>query len=43
MKRNMKAIEALQSEPAIPVVLSDENSLWGADLYIEVTKDIPNA
>ncbi len=43
MKRNMKAIEALQAEPATPVVLSDENSLWGADLYIEVTKDIPNA
>ncbi|MFZ4394928.1 MAG: hydrolase [Kiritimatiellia bacterium] len=43
MTRNMKAIEALQAEPAIPVVLSDENSLWGADVYIEVTKDIPNA
>ena len=25
------------------VVLSDENSLWGADVYIEVTKDIPGA
>ena len=43
MKRNMKAIEALQAEPAIPMVLSGENSLWGADLYIEVTKDIPTA
>jgi hypothetical protein len=43
MKRNMKAIEALQAEPATPVVLSDENSLWGADVYIEVTKDIPHA
>jgi hypothetical protein len=43
MKRNMAAIEALQAEPAVPVVLSDENSLWGADVYIEVTRDIPNA
>jgi hypothetical protein len=43
MKRNMKAIEALNAEPATQVVLSDENSLWGADVYIEVTKDIPNA
>lgn len=43
MKRNMKAIEALHAEPPSPMVLSDENSLWGADVYIEVTKDIPNA
>lgn len=43
MKRNMKSIEALQAEPATPMVLSDENSLWGADVYIEVTKDIPHA
>ena len=25
------------------MVLSDENSLWGSDVYIEVTKDIPGA
>ena len=43
IKRNMRAIAALQAEPATPVVLADENSLWGADLYIEVTKDIPTA
>lgn len=43
MKRNMESIEALEAEPATPMVLSDENSLWGADVYIEVTKDIPNA
>jgi hypothetical protein len=43
MKRNMKAIEYLQAEPATPLVLSDESSLWGADVYIEVIKDIPNA
>lgn len=43
MTRNMTAIEALQAEPAVPVILSDENSPWGADVYIEVTKDIPGA
>ncbi len=35
MKRNMKAIDALQAEPATQVVLSDENSLWGADVYTD--------
>ena len=43
MKRNLKAIEAAgASDPEI-VVLSDENSLWGADVYISVTKDVPEA
>ncbi len=27
----------------MPPVLSDENSLWGADVYIEVIKDVPGA
>jgi hypothetical protein len=43
MKRNIGAIEAVNASPETMVVLSDENSLWGADVYIEVTKDIPNA
>jgi hypothetical protein len=43
MKRNMNAIEAADARPQIQVVLSDENSLWGADVYIEVTQDIPGA
>jgi len=25
------------------LVLSDENSLWGADVYIAISKDIPGA
>ncbi len=41
MKRNMAAIQAASAEPEAMVVLSDENSLWGADVYIEVTKEIP--
>lgn len=43
MKRNVRAIEAAHAKPENMVVLSDENSLWGADVYIEVTKDIPGA
>jgi effector-binding domain-containing protein len=27
----------------IPMVLSDENSLWGADIYIAVSKDVQGA
>jgi len=43
MRRNMAPIEKADAEPETMVVLSDENSLWGADVYIEVTKDIPGA
>jgi len=43
MKRNMGKIEAADASPETQVILSDENSLWGADVYIEVTKDIPGA
>ena len=43
MKRNMRAIEAVNASPETMVVLSDENSLWGADVSIEVTKDVPRA
>lgn len=41
MKRNVGQIEAADATPETMVVLSDENSLWGADVYIEVTKNIP--
>lgn len=43
MKRNVALIEAAGAGPETQVVLSDENSLWGADVYIEVTKDVPGA
>jgi len=43
MRRNMGRIEAASARPATMLVLSDENSLWGADVYIEVTKAIPGA
>lgn len=41
MKRNVGLIEAADAYPPVMVVLSDENSPWGADVYIEVAKDVP--
>lgn len=43
MQRNVAAIEAAGARPDNMIVLADENSLWGADVYLEVTKDIPGA
>jgi hypothetical protein len=43
MKRNVRAIEAANAMPEFMLVLADENSLWGADVYIEVTKEVPDA
>lgn len=43
MKRNIEPIHAAGAFPETVVVLSDENSLWGADVYIEVTKDLQGA
>ena len=43
MKRNMVKLEGAEARPEAMVVLSDENSLWGADVYIEATHDVPGA
>ena len=43
MKRNLEPIQAAEALPETVLVLSDENSLWGADVYIEVTKEIEGA
>jgi len=43
MVRNMRQIEAAGAKADDTIVLSDENSLWGADVYISVSKDVPNA
>ncbi len=43
MKRNMALIEAAEAKSSEMIVLSDENSLWGADIYIGITNDVPNA
>ncbi len=43
MKRNVARIQAAGALPEPTIVLADENSLWGADVYIEVTRDVPGA
>ena len=43
MKRNVDKIEAAGAKPEGMIVLADENSLWGADVYIEVTQELPQA
>jgi hypothetical protein len=43
MVRNMEMISQAQALTPEPLMLSDENSLWGADIYIAVSKDVPGA
>lgn len=43
MTRNMEKISSAQALVPEPLLLSDEKSLWGADVYIAVTKDIPDS
>jgi hypothetical protein len=43
MKRSMATIEAAGATPDLMVILSDEKSLWGADVYVAIAKDIPGA
>jgi hypothetical protein len=43
MKRNMEKIEKAGALAKEPLMLSDENSLWGSDIYISVEKDVPGS
>ncbi|MDH5559649.1 MAG: hypothetical protein OEY59_02185 [Deltaproteobacteria bacterium] len=43
MKRDMEKIEAAGAKGEEQVVLTAEDSLWGADVYTQVTKIIPGA
>lgn len=43
MKRNIGPIHAADAFPEKVVILTGENSLWGADVYIEVMREIPGA
>lgn len=36
-------IDAAGAEPSHPLMLSDEKSPWGADLFIDVSKPVPGA
>ena len=41
--KNMKLIEAAKAQAEHQLMLTDENSLWGADIYIDVSKNVPGA
>lgn len=41
MKRTMRAVEAVGALDPEQLVLTDENSLWGADVYVAVTTEVP--
>ncbi len=41
--KNMALIKKAGAEPAQGLMLFDENSLWGSDIYIDVTHDVPEA
>jgi len=43
MKRNMEKIEKAGAKATEPLMLSDERSLWGAEIYIAVEKEIPGS
>jgi hypothetical protein len=41
--RNMKIIEDAQAGNPQNLMLSDEKSLWGSDVYIAVSQEVPGA
>ncbi len=43
MVKNMEKIMAAGALAPEPLMLSDEESLWGADIYIAVSKEVPGA
>jgi hypothetical protein len=41
MTKDRELIEKAGAQPPQPLMLADERSLWGADLFIDVTKPVP--
>lgn len=41
--KNMKLIQKANAEAPHQLMLTDENSLWGADIYIDVANNVPGA
>lgn len=39
--KNVEKIKKADALPTVPLMLSDENSLWGSDIYIAVSKNVP--
>lgn len=43
MVKNMERISKAGALAAEPLMLSDDKSLWGSDIYIAVSKEVPGA
>jgi len=43
MAKNMDRIQKTDALNPEPLMLSDEKSLWGSDIYIAVSKEVPGA
>lgn len=41
--KNLALIEKAGAKAPHQLMLTDENSLWGCDIYIDVSKDVPGA
>jgi hypothetical protein len=41
--KNMELIEKAGAKAPYQLMLTDENSLWGADIYVDVSKKVPGA
>lgn len=41
--KNMQLIEKAKAKSSYQLMLTDEKSLWGADIYIDVARDVPGA
>lgn len=41
--KNMKLIEKAEAQSPYQLMLTDEKSIWGSDIYIDVSKDVPGA
>jgi hypothetical protein len=41
--KNMKLIETANAKAQYQLMLTDEKSLWGSDIYIDVAKKVPGA
>lgn len=41
--KNLALIDKADAKSPYQLMLTDEKSLWGADLYIDVAKDVPGA
>lgn len=41
--KNMELIEKAEAKAPYQLMLTDEKSLWGSDIYIDVSKEVPGA